>query len=336
MLALLGAQSINEDVEDVEMPGQGLNQLQLRIIAALQVDGRAPWSKISEAIGEPERTVARHGTDLLERGHVTIAALNNYPHQLILACESAAGAARLSCEALARREDVSYCYLTTGVSEIVAELGYRENLSELLTLQIPATTGLQNFTAFPVLKYFKTVRGWRTGALTPGEALKLLPYSGTDLTEWTLPESRGNTDDEIVRALQEDGRATLEAIARRVNLSQASVARRLEWLLKSGQISIRALVEPLLVGFATEAMLWVQVPPYHVETLGQELSLWPEVRYAAAIAGSYQLLVNLTATTPARLYALLSHPVWSDQVSHVRTDLVVHARKRGGRMSSEA
>ena len=314
------------------MVAPGLNPLQQRIFAALQVDGRAPWRKIADALGEPERTVARHGAELLSSGRVVVAAVGHFERQMILACESTVGTARLSCEALAQRDDTTFCYLTTGSAEVVAEIGYRENLNELLTLQLPATAGLRGFTAFPVLKYFKTIRGWRTGALTAAEEDTLLARGGTDLTEWSLPETRGPKDDRIISALREDGRVSIEALARLTKMSETSVARRVEWLLGSGQFSIRALVDPALAGFEVEAMLWVQAHPQRVETLGQELARWPEVRYAAAITGDTQLLVNVTVTTHAQLYALLAHPVWSDRVTHVRTDLVVEGRKRGGRI----
>ncbi|WP_125098232.1 Lrp/AsnC family transcriptional regulator [Leucobacter chromiireducens] len=318
------------------MATPGLNHLQLRIVAALQVDGRASWRKIAEALGEPERTVARHGSDLLESGRVVVAAVTHYEHQMILACESTAGTALISSEALAQRADVTFCYLTTGRAEVVAEIGYHENLRELLTLQLPATAGLRSFAAFPVLKYFKTIRGWRSGALTAAEEQTLLARTGNDRTEWTIPESRGPKDGEILRALQEDGRVSIEALARRAKMSETSVARRIEWLLGSGQCSIRALVEPALVGYPVESMLWVQVPPHRVEALGHELGTWPEVRYAAAITGDYQLVLNLTATTHAELYALLAHPIWSSDVTHLRTDLIVEARKRGGRLLSRS
>lgn len=309
-----------------------LNHLQQRIVAALQVDGRAPWRKIAEALGEPERTVARYGVELLQSDRVVVAAVSHFEHQLILACESTAGTARLSCEALAQRGDVTFCYLTTGSSDVIAEIGYQEDLSELLTLQLPATAGLRAFTALPILKYFKTIRGWRTGALTRAEEETLLAPSGPDRTEWTLPDARGPKDDEIIGALHEDGRVSIEALARRVRMSETSVARRVEWLLASGQVSIRALVEPALVGFSVEALIWVQAPPRRVESLGQELARWPEVRYAAALTGDYQLLVNVTVASHAQLYAILAHPVWGEHVTHLRTDLIFDARKRGGRI----
>lgn len=308
-----------------------LNDLQQRIVAALQVDGRAPWRKIADSLGEPERTVARYGTEMLESGRVVIAAVSHSEHSMVLSCKSAAGTARLNGEALAQRADVTFCYLTTGSSDVVAEIGYRDNLRELLTLQLPATAGLQSLTAFPVLKYFKTIRGWRTGALTEAEAQALLSPTGRDRTEWTLPETRGPKDEDIIGALQDDGRVSVEALARRTKMSQTSVARRVEWLLGSGQFSIRALVDPVIVGFEVEALLWVRAPSHRVEALGRELRQWPEVRYAAAIAGDAQLVVNVTVKNHLELYRLLSRPVWEQHATHVSTDLIIESRKRGGR-----
>lgn len=313
------------------MPADSLNDLQRRIAAALQVDGRAPWRKIADTLGEPERTVARYGTGLIENGRVVVAAVSHSEHSMVLACKSASGTARLNGEALAQRPDVTFCYLTTGSADVVAEIGYRENLKELLTLQLPATAGLQSLTAFPILKYFKTIRGWRTGALTEAEEQAMLSRTGPDRTEWTIPETRGPKDDDIIGALQEDGRVSVEALARRTKMSETSVARRVEWLLGSGQFSIRALVDPALVGFDVEALLWVRAPAHSVEALGCELRQWPEVRYAAAIAGDAQLIVNVTVTTHLELYRLLSRALWEEHGTHVSTDLIFESRKRGGR-----
>ena len=317
------------------MTSESLTDLERRVMAALQVNGRAPWRKIAEALGEPERTVTRCGTELIENGHVLVAAVRHAEHAVVVACRSASGTARLNAEALAQREDVIYCYLTTGSADVVAEIGYRNNLTELLALQLPATAGLKHFTAFPVLKYFKTIRGWRTGALTAAEDAALLGRGQPDRTEWMIPEVPGPHDDVIIGALQEDGRVSIEALARRTRMSETSVARRLEWLLESGQCSIRALVAPASVGFEVEALLWVRVASRNVEALGRELRQWPEVRYAAAIAGDSQLVVDITVSSHAELYRLLSRPVWEAHETHVTTDLIYESRKRGGRLTGE-
>lgn len=309
-----------------------LTDLQLRIIAALQVDGRLPWRRIAEVFGEPERTVARYGNELLESGRVVIAALEHKKQEVIVACESAIGTERLSCEALARRDDVTYSYLTTGTPGVVAEIGYDDNLNELLTLELPATPGLQRITAYPVLKYFKTIRGWRCGALTQAEELALTPDTGSDITEWTVQDTRGPHDEEIMAALREDGRMSFERLARRVRMSESSVSRRIDYLQASGQFVVRALVEPKQVGYSVETLIWVQASPGGVEALGNQLKQWPEVRYAACLAGQYQLLINITATTHSALYALLSRPLWAEHAIQMHTNYLFDARKRGGRI----
>jgi DNA-binding Lrp family transcriptional regulator len=41
-----------------------LDELDRRIVGALQIDGRASWRRIAEVLGEPERTIARRGSAL--------------------------------------------------------------------------------------------------------------------------------------------------------------------------------------------------------------------------------------------------------------------------------
>ncbi len=52
-----------------------LSEVEQRIVIALQADGRATWRKIAKVIGEPERTVARYGTALLDEGKIKDAAI---------------------------------------------------------------------------------------------------------------------------------------------------------------------------------------------------------------------------------------------------------------------
>lgn len=314
------------------MPPIELTPLQRRIASALQINGRASWTRIAEVLASPERTVTRQGNDLLRSGRVTVAALGRPDHLVVLACESIPGGARLLDEALALRNDAIYIYQTTGEFNLIAELGYGENLNELLGLQVPAIPGLRRFFAFPVLKYFKTIRSWRNGALSEAEAHALLRHHNNARPHTLAPEPRGPNDAAIIEALTQNGRRSIESIARLLKMSETTVSRRIEWLRASGQLSIRTLVEPADLGFPVEAVLWVQAPSPHVEVIGQEIRLWPEVRHAAAIAGKYQLVVNVAARSHADLYQLLAHPVWAKYAAQAHADLIHRARKRGGRV----
>lgn len=307
-----------------------LNDLQQRIVAALQVDGRASWRKIAEVLGEPERTITRYGTELLESRHVIVSGIRHERQMVVLTCDSLASAALLAAESIARRSDVTYTYLTTGSPNIVAEIGYSDNLGSLLLRELPATPGLQNVVAHPILKFFKTIRGWRSGALTDAEMSALESEISEDHTTWDVDHARGPHDEEIMQILKSDGRASVESISRQTKMAATSVSRRIDYLITSGQYAIRTLVEPAILGFGVEAMLWVQTSVDAVEPLGQRLSKWPSVRYLAAIGGHYQLLVNVTAASHAELYQFTSHPVWREHQVNIHTTFVTLARKRGG------
>lgn len=144
-----------------------LDELEQRIVAALQVDGRAPWRKVAAVLGEPERTVARHGADLLASGVVAVVGLRMWPASALLRLECSPGTSRVAAEALAQRRDSTFSYLMTGGADCVAELAVDpEELGGILATEVPATVGLVRAVSYPVLRYFRTGRGWRSGLLT--------------------------------------------------------------------------------------------------------------------------------------------------------------------------
>lgn len=87
-----------------ELP-QGLHR---RIVGALQVDGRASWRKIAEVLGEPERTVTRYGTELLESRQVIISGMKHEKQMVVLSCDSIASTALLAAKSIAKRPDVTF------------------------------------------------------------------------------------------------------------------------------------------------------------------------------------------------------------------------------------
>lgn len=308
------------------------NELQQRIVGALQVDGRATWRRIASVLGEPERTVARYGNELLASGQVTVAAIRNQLGSVVAAFTCMPGAARLTCESVAQRADTTYSYLITGVADVVAEMHYDAQVTDILTLELPATPGLSHYATYPVLKYFKTIRGWRAGVLTPAEEAALAAPYGSDQTDWIPDPGLGAVDVAIIEALKEDGRATVESIARKAGLSETSASRRIEALLSTTQATIRTLVEPARMGLPIEAQLWVETSPRRIDELGRHLAGLQPVRYAAALAGDYQLLIDVTLPSLNELYRFISDPMWGEDQTRIRTAMVLRARKRGGRL----
>lgn len=98
------------------------DELDRRLVHALQVDGRAAFSTIADVLGVSDRTIARRYARLRAMGAVRVvgdvdpAALGGALWFLRVRC--APTAAVPVAEALARRPDTSWVSLTSGGTEI--------------------------------------------------------------------------------------------------------------------------------------------------------------------------------------------------------------------------
>ncbi|MBG6212224.1 MAG: AsnC family transcriptional regulator [Cryobacterium sp.] len=310
-----------------------LDPLERRIAAALQFDGRSPWSRIADVLGEPERTVARRGSELLEAKLVQVAALRPQSTSVIIRVQTTPGTTRATANALAQRRDSTFAYtMTGGVDCVVEVLTEAERMPALLTDEIPGTVGLVRAVSYPILRYFRTIRGWQPDLLTEVEADAL--RVGVTMDTWSLqvPQRLSRVDNEIVEALCQDGRVSCERLARLTGVSNATARRRTDWLLQNDHVYIRAVVEPASVGLPVEAFLWIRCDPKNVEAVGRELAASPLVRYAVAVAGDYQIVANVTARDQAALYGCVTAAPWVAHTKSIDVSMLLEAFKRGGRM----
>ncbi|MGW0995713.1 Lrp/AsnC family transcriptional regulator [Streptomyces sp. NPDC002520] len=306
-----------------------VDDLDRRIIAALQIDGRASWRHIARVLGEPERTVARRGLRLLENRLVTVAALVPSGESVVTRLRCLPDATRKVALATARRKDTIFTYVVTGSSDCVAELQCPPGrLAELVLDDLPALTGLTAQQVYPVLRYFRTVHEWYPGILDPQQVAELrrfpTPDDSASLPGVELePEERA-----IVAALAEDGRRTHEELAALAGVSEATARRRVEALSQAGVVSIRASVEPALLGLPVEALLWIRTRPDALERVGTLVVESPLVRYAAVVTGEYQLLVHVVQPSKEGLLDYLAHAPWVPHVEAMESQFVVEALKR--------
>lgn len=310
-----------------------LTGLDLRIATALQVDPRASWRRIAQVLDAPERTVARRGQALLADGVVEVAAVRILAEAALVRVQCAPGAVRVAAESLAQRADTTFACAATGGADCVVELVCGPGrLRSVLVNEIPATVGMARAHTYPILRYFRTVREWTAGALTPEQRAALHPPPGPDLEGMDPTYTEPSAVDALVaEALMADGRAGVEAVARRAGVSETTAARRISALIAERRLQIRALVEPADVGLPVEALLWITASPGRVDQLGRALAEDPRTRYAVAVAGDHQIVADVTCRTNQELYELVTGSDWVHLAGSVDATLVLHARKRGGR-----
>lgn len=305
-----------------------LDPLDRRIVGALQVDGRASWRSIAEALGEAERTVTRRGSRLLEDGIVRVIGIHMRGSGVIARAQSAPGMLRVGTQAWAARPDSTFVHLLTGVAGAVAEIHCPSSrLTALVVDELPGTPGVTWCTASPIVHYYKTVHDWQPGILTEAETAMLRPeaYPGTPVSN----EGGGlsTVDQTLLRALGDDGRQTYDELARAARVSESTARRRVEALRAGGRLFVRAVVDPAVLGLPVRALLWLRTSPVRTVEVGEALARSPYVRYVSGLLGEFQLLVEVTVPTLDALQEVITTSDWAGRVESMETSLVIETLK---------
>ena len=96
-------------------------------------------------------------------------------------------------------------------------------------------------------------------------------------------------DTKITEMLQKDGRASNAGIARNVGVSEGTVRRRLKRLIQDKFIHVEAVLEPKMMGYASEALIGVQVDPNQIDQVSDGLAKLKEVNWVAITTGAYDI-----------------------------------------------
>src|SRR5574341_718130 len=88
------------------------------------------------------------------------------------------------------------------------------------------------------------------------------------------------TDRAIIALLNEDGRMTSAEIARRLgNISARMVSYRIDGLVAKGIITVRAVVNPDVLGFDVLADVLIETEPGQLRAVAYEIAAFPQVTY---------------------------------------------------------
>ena len=295
------------------------DRLDRSLVQALQLDGRAPFSRIAEVLGVSEQTVARRYRRLRGEGLLRVVglvdprAVGGAEWMVRVGCRPG-GVGRLA-EALARRDDVSWVTLSAGGSEIVCSVRSRsaEQRDELLLQRLPATSQVLSMDVYAVLHRF--AGGASTDWTGYGEVLSRDQIQALEATRLTLDPAEAGPDEPVtlrpedgplLDELAVDGRVSYAALAKAAGTSVGRVTRRVETLLRTGILYFDLDVASGLMGFTAPAYLWMTVEPASLAATGQELAAHPEVSFAAAVSGPANLAASILCRDLEDLYRYVS------------------------------
>ncbi|WP_232838346.1 Lrp/AsnC family transcriptional regulator [Streptomyces geranii] len=317
------------------MDPRPLDPLDLNLLQALQLDGRAPFSRIGEVLGVSDQTVARrfrrlHGSaGLRVLGMVDEGRLGRAGWIVRLRCTP--DVAEQLATALARRSDTSYIDLISGGTEVQCAMKprSRRDRDELLFDRLQRTPRVTSVSAHCLLHtFYGGPLGWlnKILALDPEQVDALRPPRTEPATGVVVLDAH---DEALLAVLRRDGRATFGELQSATGQSEAVVRRRMEQLRSSGVLYFDVQHTGEAVGQGVGAMLWLTVAPSALSAVGRALAEHPEVRFAAATTGQANLVASVGCPSTAALYTYLSERIGAlEGVQTVETALTLRQIKQ--------
>ncbi|AZS83971.1 Lrp/AsnC family transcriptional regulator [Streptomyces griseoviridis] len=296
------------------MESTTFDELDRRLLAGLETNGRASFSRLGAVLGVSDQTVARRYRRLSAEGGLRIVALRDAEalgqDEWTLRLRCVPDSAVTIAEALAKRPDTSWIGIASGGTEIICGTRPRTpgDRDDLLLGKLPRTPRLMEIRAHQLLhRFYGGPAGWlrKLHALTPDETAALRPDPVPDPGPARLtPE-----DEPLLAVLQRDGRATYPELQRATGRSESAVKRRLATLLASGAIYLDAEWDPEIVGRPISAVLWLTTTPAALHEVGEAMAGHSPIAHVSATAGPTNLIATALVASTADLYAYLSGPL---------------------------
>ena len=278
--------------------------LDLALLHALQVDGRAPFRRIADVLGVSDQTVARRYTRLRGAGALRVVGFSDPTAvddtQWMVRVRCAPGAGPEIADALARRSDTSWIGLTSGGTEITCSVRSTggSGTDDLLLERLPHTPRVVDVSVQQVLHtFFGGAREpfAKHGVLDVEQVRRLAAHVPRPASTAPAPKL-DDVDRSLLRALRDDGRMPVEDLARATGTSASTVRRRLQELRAGGVLYLDVDSDPGMLDLPVRTQLWMSVAPQDLETAGRAVAAHLEVPFAAATSGR------------TNLYAVAAHP----------------------------
>jgi DNA-binding Lrp family transcriptional regulator len=307
-----------------------LDDVDRKLLHALRLDGRAPFSRVADVLGVAETTVARRYKRLRSVAGLRVVGVAN---GVLLG--RTAWTLRLRCtpdvalplaKALAKRPDVFWVHVMSGGAEISCHAQLAPGEETVLLEKLPRASRVLGVTAHSVLNAFTLPADWSgLRALDDDQAARLRPDEPTPARV-----ELDAADEALLALLAVDGRASYAELAGKVRLSEPTVRRRMDLLWRNGIVSYQADIPPAALGFGTQARLWLTVPPHALVDVGKRLAKHEETSFVAATTGPTNLVAVVACRDSGALYRYLTERVASLRaITSLETAVLMRTVKQG-------
>ncbi|MFJ1648054.1 Lrp/AsnC family transcriptional regulator [Streptomyces sp. NPDC088258] len=290
-----------------------IDDLDRRVIAALQLNGRAPWSAIARWVGASETTAQRRYQALRERRLLHVTGTLELDRiwagsSMLVRVQAMPGKGLELAELLARCPQARFLAVVTGTADLIVDFVAADNdqLMRLLFDDLPGAHLITSTECVAVIRTFTSAALWDTGLLSREAAADLRPAAlapSCEREDWDrAPQALSDLEQAVAGVLAEDGRTPVSTLARRLERSESSVSRALDRLVSRGVLHFRTLADPALLGYQVEFMVWLSVEPDRLGEAGRSLARHPGTKFLSAATGRFNLVGHMVLPRRADLF----------------------------------
>ncbi|MFW0795081.1 AsnC family transcriptional regulator [Gordonia sp. CPCC 205515] len=274
--------------------GVRFDEVDLALIEALQINPRAPWARIGAALDMSASTAARRWERLTDAGLAWVTAYHDPTQSVVAYLELQCRPADLeplighltelpwvfSVEQVAGDFDLFLGVVATDPPALARAIG------DLAALPAPARA----VTTRMCLHLYREGSDWLVRTLDRDQRTTLDPAT----THRDQGPAAG-ADEELLRALSEDGRRSFTELSAITGIAEPTARRRVQRMLRRDEITLRCDFAQHLAGWPLVVTYRMNVPSAQLDTAGRTLARHPDVRLCASVTGRCNLLLSTWA-----------------------------------------
>lgn len=279
-----------------------LDDVDMQIINALQLEPRASWTALGRVIGLDSLTLARRWDRITESGLAWSVAMEynlKNASTAIVEVECDPGEVLVTAEHASQDPAISSIDLTSGMRDIVMTLKAvnDDELAEIILTRLGKLPGIRSIRINILNSTLKLGSKWTLQALSPAQAARVPRFRPSRAAAAKIvPDALANG---IVGLLESNVRRTNTDLASALGISSQRVSDSIATLRTQGLIDIRVHVSQNYSNWPVVTWYFLQVPSLSLLAADHHWLSMAEVQFAGITFGQYNLIVALTAHSKA-------------------------------------
>lgn len=276
----------------VQMQEMLPDEVDRRLLHALQVDPRASWTDLAPAVGVDAVTLARRWDALSSAGVAWVTGYLERNSQLAL-IEIECQPLRIPDTVAELEHDPHVVVLdyTSGSRDLLVTVRADDlaALSDYVVQSIGSLPGVRSARTHVVGEVLIDGSSWRLRELDTEEVSRIPPPRPprSRAARRVPPEVRSAIEHELWR----DGRVRIGTIAERHGIAAQRVSDGIATMRQNGELLLRTDVARAVTGWPIYTWYFVEVPARTIEAARTSIAKVPEVRLAVTSSSRYNLIL---------------------------------------------